>query len=481
MATLLSSYSQWLLRHGGSLKAQVFRGGIWLFLGHSLARLAGLIKLVVLARLLTPADFGLVGIAMLLVRWFEQFSQTGFRQALVRTPGDIQPYLNTLWTVQVVRGVVLSAALLGVAPLAARFFDHAGAQPVIQALAPLIVLRSLINPATVYLTRDLNFQRLAAWNSCQVIAGLLVAIPLALWYRNVWALIWPLLMGQVVHTVASYRMHPFRPRFAFNRDQAREMGSFGKWIFWKNILNALIGSVDGVAVGKLVGTSALGLYQVAMRVATLPSQILIQVLPQVTFPAFAKLEQPEQWRRAYLQIVELILLLALPIAAVVCVFPHLIVQFFLGDQWLTIVPLLRLLAVCGSLQTLLDVARPMFEAVGRPDMQVKLQGAEAVLSVVLISALTFYGGLPGTAVAVVMVHALLLVMQFVMLRELIGLRVVEGLATLRQGSLVALPIAGLGLVSPHLHPAMSIGLGGVAIGSCAVLLWIFLQRHLALI
>lgn len=283
----------------------------------------------------------------------------------------------------------MSAALFVAAPLAAWFFDHAGAQPVIRALAPLIALRSLINPATVYLTRDLNFQRLAVWNSCQVLSGLLTAIPLALLYRNVWALIWPLLVGQGVHTLTSYWMHPYRPRLTFNREQAREMARFGKWIFWKNVLNALIGSVDGVAIGKLLGTSALGLYQVAMRVATLPSQILIQVLPQVTFPAFAKLEQPQQWRRAYLQILELTLLFALPVAAVVCVFPHVIVQLLLGHQWLTIVPLLPLLAVCGSLQTLLDVARPMFEAVGRPDMQVKLQGAEAILSLVLISTFTF--------------------------------------------------------------------------------------------
>ncbi len=180
---------------------------------------------------------------MLLVRWFEQFSQTGFRQALVRMSGDIQPYLNTLWTVQVVRGFVLSAALFSAAPLASLFFDHAGAQTVIRALAPLIALRSLINPAMVHLTRELNFQRLAVWHSSQVLSGLLAAIPLAIWYRNVWALIWSLLVGQVVHTLASYGMHPYRPRFAFNREQAREMVHFGKWIFWKNILNALIGSL----------------------------------------------------------------------------------------------------------------------------------------------------------------------------------------------------------------------------------------------
>ncbi len=178
---------------------------------------------------------------------------------------------------------------------------------------------------------------------------------------------------------------------------------------------------------------------------------------------------------------ELTLLFALPVAATVCIFPHLLVRLFLGPQWLAIVPLLPLLAVCGSLQTLLDVARPMFEAVGRPDMQVKLQGAEAILSLVLISTLTFWGGLQGAALAVLVVHATLLAMQFIMLRELIGLGAWEGLATLRQGSLVMLPLLGFGLTGAafHLQPMIRMGLGGLAVGACAILLWAFLQRYLA--
>lgn len=477
--TVISKYLHVLAQRGGSLKSQVLRGSLWLFFGHGLNRVAGFIKLLVLARLLTPADFGLVGIAMLLVRWFEQFSQTGFRQALVRTPGDIEPYLNTLWTVQIIRGLVMSTALLAAAPLAARFFDQPGALLVIQALAPLIVLRSLVNPATVYLARDLDFQRLAAWHSCQAIAGLLVAIPLALWYRNVWALIWPLLIGQLVHMLVPYRMHPFRPRLALNRAYARELARFGKWIFCKNVLNALIGSVDSIAIGKLAGAAALGGYQVVMRVATLPSHLLIQVLPHVTFPAFAKLEQPQQWRQAYLQLLPLVLLLALPVTAVMCVFPHLLVQGLLGEQWLAMAPLLQLLAVYGSLQALLDVARPMFEAVGRPDLQVKLQGAEVMFSVVLIPILTLYGGLEGAAGAVVLVHVLLLGLQFGMLRNLIHLSLVEGLSTWRQGTLVALPIAGLGLMRPHVDPAIYTAMSCLVVVGCAALLWMFLQRHLA--
>ena len=205
-------------------------------IGNVLNRLAGLIKLGILARLLTPADFGLIGIAMVLIRWFEQFSQTGFNQALIRTSGDIRPYLNTLWTWQVLRGIVLSLVLILAAPVAARFFGHPEASHVIQALAPLIFLRGLTNPAVVYLMRELDFRRVVCWNMWQVFSGLAVAIPMAVISRNAWALVLSLLVGQVVSTIVSYRIHAFRPRFALDWVRVREMSQFGKWIFWNNLV-----------------------------------------------------------------------------------------------------------------------------------------------------------------------------------------------------------------------------------------------------
>ncbi len=473
-------FLQWLIQREGALKERVFRGSAWLFIGNACARMAGLVKLGLLARLLTPADFGLTGIATLLIRWFELFSQTGLRQALIRTSGDIKPYLNTLWTVQVLRGGVLTLSLFLLAPLAAWFFKHPEVQTIIQALAPLVLLRGFTNPAMVYLTRELDFQRMVQWNMWQVFTGVCVVIPLALRYRSVWALVVSLLAGQAVYTLASYYIHPFRPRFAFDRQLAREMAHFGKWIFGRNILNALVGSLDSFTVGKLLGASALGLYQVASRVATLPGQAMNDVLLRVTFPAYAQLRHPDRLRRAYLQVLEVTLLLTVPTVAILCIFAQAVVHVFLGPQWLTIVTVLQLLAVCGGLRILLDVACPMFEGMGRPDILVKMKWVELPLCVLVLAILTQLWSLTGAAFAIVGVSLLMAGAQYGVLRRFIGLRMTQGLAVLWPGIAASLPIFAVGIGHALFAPPLPIqaGLAGLAGVVCAGVVWVFFRPHL---
>jgi O-antigen/teichoic acid export membrane protein len=470
---------QWLSLSDGQLKERVFRGGAWLAIGNIFNRLAGLIKLGILARLLTPADFGLIGIAMVLIHWFEQFSQTGFNQALIRTSGDIRPYLNTLWTWQVLRGIALSLVLILAAPVAARFFGHPEALHVMQALAPLVFLRGLTNPAVVYLMRELDFRRVVFWNMWQVFSGLVVAIPMAVISRNVWALVLSLLVGQAVSTIVSYRIHAFRPRFALDWARVREMGQFGKWIFWKNLCGSVVGSIDSSIVAKLLGASALGMYQVALRIATFPTQQTLQVLSRVTYPAFAQLRQVEQLRRAYLQVLQFTLLLTLPMVALLFVFPELAVRLFLGSQWLEIVPLVPLLALAGGLQTLKQVAYPMFEGMGRPDVPVWMLGFRFVLSA-LFYPFTRFWGLPGIVLAVLTLELILTGVQFFFLQRLIGLSVGQGIATFWQGLATSLPVLCIGVLTVLIGPSAGVlmGLEGMAVAGCVLLMWFYIRPHL---
>ena len=470
---------QWLSLSDGQLKERVLRGGAWLVIGNAVNRLAGLIKLGILARLLTPTDFGLIGIAMVLIQWFEQFSQMGFNQALIRTSGDIRPYLNTLWTWQILRGIVLSLVLVLVAPAAARFFGHPEAQHIIQALAPLVFLRGLTNPAVVYLVRELDFRRVVFWNMCQVFSGLVVAIPMAVISRNVWALVLSLLVGQAVSTIVSYRIHAFRPRFALEWARVREMSQFGKWIFGKYLVGSVVGSIDSLVVGKLLGASALGMYQVALRIATFPTQQTLQVLPRVTYPAFAQLRHVEQLRRAYLQVLQFTLLLTLPTVALLVVFPELAVRLFLGSQWLEIVSVVPLLALTGGLQTLKQVAQPMFEGMGRPDVPVWMLGFRLVLSA-LFYPFTKLWGFTGIVLAVLTVELILTGVEFFFLRHLIGLRVRQGIATFWQGLATSLPVLCIGTLTMLIGPSSGvlIGLEGMAVASCVMLMWFYIRPHL---
>ena len=332
---------------------------------------------------------------MIAISWLEQFSQSGFSKALIRARSDIEPYLNTVWTVQLARGVVLSLVLFAGAPAIAGFFGSSEASAVLRVISVLLLLRGLSNPAVVHFSKDLQFGQLVKLDLSAVIVGLAAAIPLAIVYRNVWALVVSLIIGQAVKTVLTYWLHPFRPRLSVDVARARELFQFGKWIFWVNVVNAVALRMDSIIVGRLLGITILGLYEMALRLAMLPAREFTSVLSRVTYPAFVKLQGIPQLRRAYLRVLELVALFALPGAVFLMVFPHIAVRLFLGERWLEIVDVVRMLALCGALRIIGGPGGPLLQSIGRPDILGKLASFRLLLYALLVYPFTRASGMLG--------------------------------------------------------------------------------------
>ena len=173
-------------------------------------------------------------------------------------------------TVQVLRNLSLAVIVFSAAPLVGSFFDSPESTPIVRAMALVLLFRGFTNPAVVYFRKELRFQRQVLWMWSGVSVSLLVAIPLAYIYRNVWALVLSAIAAQLANTLASYVIEPYRPRFQLEWAKARELLVYGKWIFWLNVVNFLSLYADSVTVGKLLGPTALGFYQMAQNLAFFP-------------------------------------------------------------------------------------------------------------------------------------------------------------------------------------------------------------------
>lgn len=462
-ATRFRRLLRWLFSADGRLGVRAARGALWLFLGDGATLAAGMLKLAVLARLLSPHDFGLMGIGILVLRWLEHFTESGINKALIRNPGDIRPYLDTAWTVQLVRSVGLALVLYAFAPYGAWFFGNPEATPVIRALALLTLLRGLINPAVVFMPKELDFRRVVAWNLTEVLAGLAVAIPLALLYRNVWALVLSLLAGQAAKTAASFWIEPYWPSLRFDRARAGDLLRFGRWIFGLNVVNFLSVNIDSLFVGKLLGSMALGFYQVGHQVAGLPTREVRTIVVRVMFPTFARLRD-QALGRAYLQVLEVVSSIALPVGCLLTVFAGPIVSFLLGDRWLPVVPALQALAWNGVASALTGVAVPLLQAAGRPDVPVKVSVWRVILMVALLYPATSSLGITGAALAV-MIPAMLAVMsQTLAASRLGGLRNAAVLAAFKVGALGSVLFLAAGVVAWFLSSAALVVAGGLAVG-----------------
>ncbi len=271
-----------------------------------------------------------------------------------------------------------------------------------RVLAFSFFLRGPINIGTIYFRKNLDFHKEFIFQLTGTLTSLIVSVVAAIKVQNVWAFAYGMLAGNFVLVIVSYVMHPYRPHLRFDRKIAGDLFGFGKWVMMSSVLVFLLTEGDDVFAGKLVGTAALGLYQMAYRISNLPATELAKVVNQVAFPAFSKLQMDvDRLRKAFLKSFALISLLSVFIAGEIFALSYDFTYVFLGKQWIPMVSAMRALAIWGVIRSLGGSTSPVLLAIGRPKLITLFQAIMLLSMALLIYPLTLEWGILGTALAVV--------------------------------------------------------------------------------
>ena len=386
---------------GGTLSQRVLKGGFWVFFLRIVNRGFGLVRLIILARILSPNDFGLMGITLLTMSILETFSQTGFQQALIQKKEDIKSYIDSAWTVLILRGFILFVTLYFIAPYAATFFNSPEAKTIIRVIGLAILFRAFTNIGVIYFKKELQFHKEFIYQFAGTIADFIVAIAAVLILKNVWALVFGQLAGNLVRCIVSYFIHPYRPHLSTDLKKVKELFVFGKWILGSSILVFLITQGDDIFVGKLLGTTALGFYQLAYRISNMPATEITHVISQVTFPAYSKLQDNiPKLREAYLKVLQFTAFFSFPIAGLIFILAPDFTKIFLGEKWMPMVPAMKVIVIFGALRSIGSTSGPLFSAVGKPKIATIMQAIRLVLIITIIFPLTIKFGFLGTAMAI---------------------------------------------------------------------------------
>ena len=386
---------------GRNLSQKVIKGGFFLFAFRIIQQLFTIAKLVIIARILSPADFGLIGIALLTITTLEAFSQTGFQAALIQTKKDIKSYLDTAWTLLVLRGLILFIILLYIAPYISTFFKTPDAKPLIQIIGFSILFQAFTNIGVIYFQRDLEFNKQVFYQFSGTLTEFVVAISAVFILRNVWALVLGLLAGNTIKCLLSYFIHPYRPHFSLDLEKTKELFKFGKWVLASSILVFLITQGDDIFVGRLIGITALGLYQMAFRISNMPTTEITHVISQVTFPAYSKLQTDlPKLREAYLKVLQLTAFFSFLIAGLILVLSPVFIQIFLGEKWQSIVPSMQVLVLAGLLRSIAATSGYLFYAVSKPKIDMQWQVIRFLILVILIYPLANIFGILGVSIVV---------------------------------------------------------------------------------
>lgn len=396
----------------GSIAQRAVRGSFWLGASGGIGRLLQALQTVILTRLLIPADFGLMRLAVDGIAFAAVFSHFGVNTALVQRKELDEPYLQTAWTMDLFRYLLMfGAAMLLAGPLSRLVLSRAEGDAAHRAgqLAAVIRLVSLKfvfmgfsnNTGINMLYRELNFRRKQTYEICLSVVGVAFTVGLAFWLRSVWALAW----GQVLYGfgefVGSYIVHPFRPKFRFHWDEARELFSFGKHIFLSGMLGFLRGSLGTLLLGYLLGATAVGYYSLGRSLVLLPVGAILPAITGVLYPAFSRLQQDKAaLRRGLLRVLGLGTLVVGPMLVGIAVTAGPLVRVAYGPDYL---PAATVAILFCAIRYFSFVGGPMgslLTARGKPGLNNIAIFADMVVLLSTVFPLIERFGLPGMVLAV---------------------------------------------------------------------------------
>jgi PST family polysaccharide transporter/lipopolysaccharide exporter len=389
---------------GGTAERAV-KGFVWVMGQNVFGRVLQLSLLVILARFIGPTGIGLIGIALLVLSGLRKFTDIGLNAALIYDRDDnVDHYLDTVWVLEIGRGLLITVVVFLTAPLISSFFSEPNATDIIRVMSLSPLLYGLRNPGVVYFQKELEFHKQFLYQVGTQIVRFVVGIGAVLVTPTAWAYVVAFLVADAARTLFSYGIHEYRPWPRFDLDAARNLIDYGKWVTGSSIVYFLYSEGDDAFVGWLLSPAALAFYQYGYRFSNAPATEFSQVLSNVMFPALSQMQDDtDRLRNAFLETLRMTSFIAFPAALGIAAIAPSFVRAFLGEQWAPMILAMQILAIYGLLRAVGKTFSPVWRAVGRPDIATKLGVVRLVLIAILIYPLTTEFGIAGTALTVTLV------------------------------------------------------------------------------
>lgn len=345
-------------------RTTAFRGAILTVAMRWSDRLLGLASTMILARLLVPADFGLVAMAMVFVGLLDVVLDLGVGAALVQnTRADAEDF-HTAWTLRLCQMTLAAIVLAASAPLVARYFGDERVVAILYVVAVTAFVGGLENIGIVSFQKNMEFGRDFQFFFLKRIVGVAFTITAALILRSYWALVFGSLVSRLAGVGISYWMSTFRPHFSFAR--LSKIWSFSQWNMLSAIGNYLAGSIGRFVVGRRADANIMGAYSVGEEIALMPTSELLAPLGRVMFPVFAAAKHDSV---ELLRVVRLALsiqaLVAIPAGVGVALVAHDAIVLLLGEKWTSAASFTQIIALASIATALAHSAIYMLGAIGQ--------------------------------------------------------------------------------------------------------------------
>ncbi|MEG3658577.1 lipopolysaccharide biosynthesis protein [Arenibacter palladensis] len=392
-----------------ALNQSIVRGFIWNFISLAIHRSFDFIIKLVLARILFPEQFGIVAMAAVFTSFIQVFTNLGFGAAIVQKKESElrdEHFHTAFWSGIVWAIFLYTIVFFIVTPIVSNFYN----EPILLSIIPVLSLGILSSPINAIqkaiLTRNLEFKKIALINNMAGIFSGILALVLAYLGFGVWALVFNSVATFVVAMPLYFKFTNWKPKSIWDRKAFNDIFGFGVFTTGTNLLGNLAGNLDYLFIGKILSSSLVGAYSLAMMITAQFQTNLITLINQIMYPVFGKLQDDKTSLKKYYATVTMYnSLLVFPFMGFFIVFNETFITVFFGDKWSMAVIPLMLLAVSQLVSTLSSTFPVVLRSIGKPKLEMKIQ---FIVTFFIDIPLVYFGthiyGVIGTSIAIIIIN-----------------------------------------------------------------------------
>jgi len=407
----------------GTLSKSI-HSGKWMAMGIVIRKGISLITFFILARFLTPADYGIIAAVLIVTAVVERFSEHSLTSAMAQKKIDMEPYLDTVWTINVLKSFILALIIFLLAPFLSSFFNIEQTVNVFRLAGIFIILPNLSNIRQIYFFTELNFKSIFLRDVAAQLAYSIVAIA-SIFFISV--SFWALFLGQCASMLTAllitYWLYPSSPAFSFKFKQLWPFVKYSKWMTAQQILTYLASFMDKLFIGRFLAVDMLGFYTKARDLSSLTTSSITSMINKIGFFAYNNIQSDiKKIQEGFVKSLDLILIISLPFCFLLLVEGGAIISVLLGSKWLFLVLPLKILAIGNIFNALVSLTYPIINSLGRPEINFRIIFFRLIISVPLFYYGIIWNDLVGVSWAAVIANVLVLLYAIFESRKLINLK-----------------------------------------------------------
>ena len=408
-----------------SLKTKTLSGMIWSFVQRFGTMAISFVSNIILARLLSPDDYGIIGMLMIFIAVANTFVDGGFGSALIQKKEPTREDYSTIFWWNMFLSLVLYGVLYMSAPAVARFYDLPLLSQVLRVQGFVLILNALSIIQQNQLRKQLKFKRLASVTVASAVLSAVIAIVLAYLGWGVWSLVAQQLMLSGFTAILLWVLNKWYPLLSFSKESFKQLFGFGGFMLLSSLINTIFNNINSLIIGKLFSASTMGYFSQAKKIEDATAMSVTSVVEQVTYPILSEHQNDKNKMRSILKRFNTCtFFIVTPMMLLICLFAEPIVVFLFTEKWLPVAPYLKILALHGIPMGLQGVNYNAIAAIGKSKTIFATTIIKRIMTISLMLIGVYIADVEGLLWGMVVSSSLIILYNMILVSKYLDYRVI---------------------------------------------------------